>query len=53
VHGDHVLVTRKDGSALLGFMYVTPQNEHASVTIDRPVYGRVKGVWTLLQDVRF
>ncbi len=33
-------------------MYVTPRDEHASVTIDRPVYGRVNGVWTLLQDVR-
>ncbi len=49
--GDHVVVSRKDGGSMLGFLYAAPDGP-GGVTIDRPVYGRVNGVWTLLQDLR-
>jgi len=50
--GRFVVVSRKDGGAVLGFMFRGDQGI-GGVTLDRPVFGRVNGVWTMLQDVPF
>ncbi|MCC6919788.1 MAG: hypothetical protein IT548_11330 [Alphaproteobacteria bacterium] len=45
-----VVVSRKDGAAVLGFMFHGDDGP-GGVTIDRPVFGRVDGRWALLQDL--
>jgi len=45
-----VVVSRKDGAAVLGFMFQGDEGP-GGVTIDRPVFGLVDGRWTLLQDL--
>lgn len=50
--GPFVIVSRKDRGAALGFMFVG-EDGPGGMTLDRPVFGRVDGHWTLLQDIPF
>jgi hypothetical protein len=47
--GRFVIVSRKDGGAVLGFMFRGDAGP-GGMTLDRPVFGRVNGAWVMLQD---
>lgn len=49
--GDHVLVARADGGAVAGFLFTTDKGP-GGLTVDRPLFGRVDGVWMPLQDLK-
>jgi hypothetical protein len=48
--GRFVIASRKDGGAVLGFMF---RGDHGpgGVTLDRPVFGYIDGAWVMLQDI--
>lgn len=49
--GRFVVVRRRDGGPVAGFLFNTPKGLDG-LTVDRPVFGLVKGNWTQLQDLK-
>lgn len=46
----HVRVRRRDGAALTGLVFTLADNREFGFFLEQPIYGYVRGAWTLLRN---